>query len=323
MRKFFKVLLYIAGGLFLIVGLSAAYVSMRSLPKYEVKKVKVDIDYTPERIAQGEKLSSMLCKSCHYSEDTKRFTGRELTEAPQFGKIFSKNITADKEFGIGGWTDSELVYFIRTGIRPDGQYIPPYMPKLIHISDEDLNSIVAFLRSNHQWVQPHQRKVPESNPSFLTNFLVTIGAVKPFEFPSTPIAPPSTNDPVEYGKYIALYQLECFSCHSQDFAKNDYFTPEKSPGFFGGGNKMYTAEGEPISSLNITMHPKGGIGNWTEEEFVKAVKYGLLPGNQPTLRYPMIPYSNLTDDEAKAIYAYLKTVPQIDKKVERVVAKAE
>ena len=317
MRKFFKVLLYIFVGLILIVGLSAAYVSMRSLPEYEVKKINVKVEYTPERVMQGEKLASMLCKSCHYSEESQRFTGKEMTDVPQFGKIFSKNITGDKDAGIGSWTDGELVYFIRTGVNPDGQYVPPYMPKLAHISDEDLYSIIAFLRSNHQWVQPHKRVQPETNPSFLTNFLLTIGAFKPFEYPSKPIAGPDENNPVEHGKYIALNQLECFSCHSQDFAKNDYYNPEKSPGFFGGGNKLYTNEGKELQSLNITMHPDAGIGKWSEEEFVKAVKFGIVPDGQPGLRYPMIPYANLTDKEAKAIYAYLKTIPQLNNKVER------
>ena len=40
--------------------------------------------------------------------------------------------------GIGNWSDGDLIYLIRTGLKPDGQYIPPYMPKLVNISDEDL-----------------------------------------------------------------------------------------------------------------------------------------------------------------------------------------
>ena len=124
-------------------------------------------------------------------------------------------------------------------------------------------------------------------------------------------------DPVKHGRYIALSQLECFSCHSKDFAKNDYFSPEKSVGFFGGGNKMFNRDGKEIHTLNITMDENTGVGKWSEEEFVTAVKSGILPGNQPALRYPMEPYSNLSDKEAKAIYAYLKTVPTSSNKVER------
>jgi len=65
------------------------------------------------------------------------------------------------------------------------------------------------------------------------------------------------------------------------------------------------------------MDENTGIGKWTEDEFVKAITSGILPGNQPGLREPMQPYSLLTDKEARAIYAYLKSVPKINNKVER------
>jgi hypothetical protein len=111
--------------------------------------------------------------------------------------------------------------------------------------------------------------------------------------------------------------LECYSCHSKDFAKNDYETPEKSLGFFGGGNELYNQEGKKMVSLNITMDEQAGIGSWPEEAFIKAVKAGILPNGQPALRYPMIPFSNLSDREVKAIFEYLKTIPKINNKVER------
>jgi cytochrome c2 len=319
MKKVLRVLLVIVAVLIVVVAIGATIVSMRGIPKYEAQKIAIKIDYTPQRVENGAKLASMLCKSCHYNEQTNKLTGAELTEVKQFGKIFAKNITKDAEAGIGKWTDGELVYFLRTGVRPDGQYVPPYMPKLVHISDEDMNSIIAFLRSDNPLVAADKTKQPECEPSFLTKFLTNIGAFKPFPYPEKAIGLPDTTDPVKHGQYIALNQYECFSCHSKDFAKNDYFNPEKSEGFFGGGNKMFTKEGKEITTLNITMDEKDGIGKWSEEEFVKAVKYGIVPGNQPSLRYPMIPYSNLSDKEAKAIYAYLKTVPKQANSVERKI----
>jgi len=317
MKKFFKVLMIIVILLIVVVGIFATYISMRSIPKFAVKKIDVKVESTAARVERGTKLASMLCRGCHYSEATKKFTGRELSEAPQFGKIYSANITQDPVAGIGKWSDADIIYLIRTGVKPDGQYIPPYMPKLIHISDEDIHSIVAFLRSGNDWVQPYSLKMPASKPSFLTKFLVTIKAMQPFEYPTAPIPEPDTTDMVKWGKYISCYQYECFSCHSQDFAKNDYFVPEKSPGFFAGGNKMFTMEGKPISSLNITMDKNTGIGNWTEEQFINAVKSGIVPNGGHALRYPMQPYANLTDKEVKAIYAYLKTIPAINNRVER------
>src|SRR5439155_18277941 len=256
---------------------------------------------------------------CHLDPNTGKLTGREMKEVPQFGAIYSRNITQDPQYGIGKWTDGELVYLIRTGLKPDGTYLPPYMAKLTNISDEDLYSIIAFLHSDNPLVQPDKTVPPVTKPSFLTKFLCTIGAFKPFPYPTHTIMAPDSADKVKLGRYIAIGELECFSCHSRDFAKNDYLNPEKSKGFFGGGNELMAPDGDKIWSLNLTPDAETGIGNWSEEDFVKAIKTVVVPGNHASLRPPMTPFINLTDDEAKAIYAYLRTIPTIKNKVDRHV----
>src|ERR1035437_8524589 len=202
MKKVLKVLLIIVLVIAVLVGIMAAYINFRSMPKYAAQKVELKIEPTPARIEKGQKLASMLCKTCHYNPDTKKFTGKELIEAPQFGRLYSANITQDTTVGIGKWTDGELVYFIRTGIHPKRkEYVPPYMPKLIHISDEDLYSIVAFLRSDNNWVTADNTRQLATSPSFLTKFLVTIGAFKPFDYPKEPIMGPDTSNQLAVGKY--------------------------------------------------------------------------------------------------------------------------
>jgi cytochrome c2 len=312
--KTFGIIIAVIAGL---LGIAAFVISVRGFPSYEFKKVDIKVESTPARVEQGAKLASMLCRNCHYNNETHRLSGREMKEETKFGRVFIKNITNHPTAGIGRWTDGELLSFLRTGTRPDGRYVPPYMPKLVHMSDEDISSIIAFLRSDHEWVKADATMQPQSEPSFLSKMLTNIGAFKPFPYPDKQIPGPDTNNPVKHGEYIALYQLECFACHSKDFAKNDYYTPSKSEGFFGGGNTLNNLEGKPLSTLNITMDPETGIGKWTREEFIKALKHGQLPNNQPPLRNPMMPYTNLTDKEASAIFDYLKTVPVIRNKVER------
>jgi hypothetical protein len=317
MKKTIKILLIIFGVLAGLVGLAALAITVRGIPSYSFTPVTLKVVSTPIRVENGARLASMLCRNCHYNNETHRFSGREMKEETKFGKVFIRNITNHPEAGIGRWTDGELVSFLRTGTRPDGRYVPPYMPKLLHMSDEDLHSIIAFLRSDHEWVKADPTVQPQTEPSFLSKFLSNIGAFKPFPYPNHPVPGPDTSDPVKHGEYIALYQLECFACHSKDFATNDYFTPSKSEGFFGGGNTLNTPEGKPIRTLNITMDEETGIGKWTEEQFIRALKHGQLGNNQPALRAPMSPYTNLTDKEAAAILNYLKTVPKIRNKVER------
>ncbi|MGL6267334.1 MAG: c-type cytochrome, partial [Chitinophagaceae bacterium] len=58
-----------------------------------------------------------------------------------------------------------------------------------------------------------------------------------------------------------------------------------------------------------------GTGNWTEEQFINALRKKImkgLPGTRPMLPpMAMMPFDNLKDEELKAIFAYLKTVPPI------------
>jgi hypothetical protein len=317
MRKFFKVLLIIIVFIVVMIGLFALFVNYRKMPIYKAQNIEYQVKASPERIARGKKMASMLCFSCHFNSATEKFTGRLLSEAPQFGKIYSANITNDAVAGIGKLTDGQLLYFIRTGIKPDGEYVPPYMPKLVHIADEDLYSIIAYLRSDDKYVQANTTPSPKSQQSFLTKFLVTIKAFKPFDYPKETIPLPDTTNQLAWGKYITLYQYECYACHSKDFSTNNYGVPEQSAGFFGGGNKMFQLDGTPITTLNISPDKQTGIGSWSENDFANAVKSGIVRNNQPALRYPMQPYVNLSDNELKAIYAFMQTVPPINNKVER------
>ncbi len=79
-------------------------------------------------------------------------------------------------------------------------------------------------------------------------------------------------------------------------------------GFFGGNNKLLDANGEDIYSPNITFDPETGIGRWSEAEFVRAVRTGVRP-DRSMLRPPMAPFAEMTEEEAAAVFVYLKTVP--------------
>ncbi|MDQ2999741.1 MAG: cytochrome c, partial [Fibrobacterota bacterium] len=148
MKTFFKILGGLFLVLFLVVGGFLAYVAVDGIPKYPVNPPDLKVEVTPERVARGKIISSMLCSECHLDNKTGRLTGNRLPDLPaEFGPAFSPNLTHDKNAGIGSWTDGEIAFLLRTGIRRDGQYTPPWMLKLPRIDDEDIASIIAFLRS--------------------------------------------------------------------------------------------------------------------------------------------------------------------------------
>jgi mono/diheme cytochrome c family protein len=316
MKLFFKILGGIVLLLVLVVGGFAAFVAIDGVPKYKTNPPDLKVESTPERVARGKLIANMLCSQCHLDNATGRLTGHRLPDLPpEFGVAYSKNITHDKNVGIGSWTDGEIAFLLRTGIRRDGQYTPPWMPKLHSIAEEDIHSIIAFLRSDDSLVMADATPDHEAEPSFLAKFLCHV-AFKPFPYPDRVIVPPDSNDKVKYGRYLAVEAFDCFPCHAGDFKKMNEKEPEKSFMYFAGGNLMPDLGGNMRVTANLTPDPETGIGKWSEADFVKAVREGIRPDGR-VLRYPMARASELTESEVKAIYAYLKTVPPIRHELDR------
>ena len=315
MRRALKILGVVVAALVVVVGGFLVYVQIDGIPRYPVEKVTFRAEPTPERIARGKKLATILCAGCHMDPTTQRLTGKHMADAPEeFGVLHSPNITRHPTRGIGTWTDSELAYLLRTGVKRDGQYTPPYMAKLPHMSDEDLASIIAFLHSDDPMVEASDRLAPRTQPSFLTKVL-SHTVFRKLPYPDRPITAPPTSDRVAYGRYL-IFGLECYACHSADFKKMNVAEPEKSAGYMGGGNILLDLRRQPIRSANLTSDAETGIGRWSERDFVTALHSGFRPDRTP-IRYPMPPIPDLSDEEAGAIYAYLRAVPPIRNAFER------
>ena len=117
-----------------------------------------------------------------------------------------------------------------------------------------------------------------------------------------------TPDPtlVARGAYLTSI-LGCPFCHmpmgpnGPDFARA-----------FAGGLEVPEKFGT-WRAPNITPHKGSGIGGWTDEQIAAAVREGVRPDGSKL--YPIMPYPNynrMTDDDAKAMVAFLRTVPAID-----------
>jgi hypothetical protein len=231
----------------------------------------------------------------------------------KFGVAYSRNITKDKIHGIGSWSDGELAWFIRTGVHPKtGRFIPPWMPKLPHMADEDLLSIISFLRSDDPLVEPSNVENRESHAGLLAKGLVFIGAFKPFDYPSQPIPRPEISNKVEYGRYLANRVFDCYSCHSADFSTVDFDDPTKTVDYYGGGNELTNYDMMITASQNITPDMETGIGKWSEQDFVKSMSTGFRPDGS-VLKYPMMKLSHLSNEELSCIYQFLRTVPALHK----------
>jgi mono/diheme cytochrome c family protein len=181
-----------------------------------------------------------------------------------------------------------------------------------------VKDIIAFLRSDDPLVRPIKAKRPLSKPSLLTKALARFAFV-PIPYPKAPIVAPDTSDRIAYGRYLVQAKAMCFPCHSADFAKLDEKVPEKSAGYLGGGNAMPDENGRIVKTANITPDHETGIGAWSEDAFVRLLRTGVRP-DSTVIAYPMVPYPELSEDEARAIYSYLRTVPAIKNAVARPAA---
>ena len=216
-------------------------------------------------------------------------------------KIYTPNITSDKETGIGAWPDSVIARSLRYGVGHAGSALVDFMP-FQHLSDADLTAVISYLKT----VPPVKNKVPATKWKLLGTVLKAL-VIEPtgptIEIPQH-VAPGAT---VEYGKYLAESVANCRGCHTErDLKTGKYIgTP------YAGGFHM-PCEVNPaleVVTPNITSDAQTGkLANWTEEEFLQRFRKGKVI-HESTM--PWGPFSRLADDDLRAIYRFLKTVPPV------------
>ena len=123
--------------------------------------------WAQSQVERGKYLATLGdCVDCHTpgyffgKPDMTRYLGGSDVgfEIPGLGVFNGRNITPDKETGIGSWTDEQIATAITTGKRPDGRQLAPIMnyPAFVNMTKEDVAAVVAYLRT----IPPVNNKVP-------------------------------------------------------------------------------------------------------------------------------------------------------------------
>lgn len=246
----------------------------------------------------------VACGNCHTPKGPRgeipgmeQAGGFKIEEKP-FTAI-APNITPDKETGIGGWTDAQIIRAIREGVRPDGSIIGPPMPIEFyrHMSDRDVKAIVAYLRQ----VKPVKNKVAKS--------VYRIPLPKSYGPPVGSVADVPKDDKVKYGEYLARIGL-CMECHTPmgKGGRRDFENQFGAGGFHFGG-----PWGTVIAS-NITPDKETGIGKWTDRQIKVAITLGMRPTGEkmfPPMPYPY--FKNITREDLDAIVGYVRSIKPIHK----------
>lgn len=247
------------------------------------------VSASPELVARGEHLSTAIgkCVECHAAD----MGGTTFVDDPGLGRIAAPNLTTGRGGVLANYTDEELERAIRHGVRKDGTPLL-IMPseEYQHFTDEDLAAVIAYMRSR----PPVDREFPEKQLRFVGRALVTGGIVKhAYDLIDHERVAPARYEPsvsAEYGRYLANVG-GCTGCHGPGLSGGPI--PGAPPGF------------KPAS--NITP---GGIGSWTEADFFRALREGIRPSGTPIdTTMPWRLTAKMTDDEIKAVWAFLRTVP--------------
>jgi mono/diheme cytochrome c family protein len=129
---------------------------------------------------------------------------------------------------------------------------------------------------------------------------------------SAAVAAQAANGPVERGKYLVSI-IPCTDCHTPG---NLLGKPDMAR-YLGGSDVGFEVPGLGVFyGPNLTPDEETGLGNWTTEQIVTALRTGKRPDDRmlaPAM--PVHSFRNLTVEDARAIALYLKTLPPVHNKV--------
>jgi len=116
----------------------------------------------------------------------------------------------------------------------------------------------------------------------------------------------------ERGAYLATI-MDCTGCHT-----GGALAGQPDPALFLAGSDIgFLLPGLGVFyPRNLTPDPETGLGTWSAEEIIHAVRTGERPDGR--ILAPVMPYhsySVLTDDDAAALAAYLKSLPPVSHEV--------
>lgn len=142
----------------------------------------------------------------------------------------------------------------------------------------------------------------------MQKYAILVSLLCPTLLPAPASAAEST---VERGKYLATIG-GCNDCHTPGY----FFGKPDTARTLGGSDVGFQTPGGTFVGPNLTPDQETGLGKWTSEEIVTAIRTGVKPdGRMLADIMPWRGLSHLTDSDAQAIVAYLKSLPPVKNKV--------
>ena len=283
MKKVLKWIGIILGGLLLLIILAAVGLSIaggsRLNKTQEIQAETIPIPTDEAALARGEHLVQAACTPCHGSD----LSGQPLLDDPAIGTVNAANLT-----GLGQThNDADLVRAIRHGVGHDGrQLIIMPAESFINFSAEDLGAIIAYLKT----VPGIEDDLPEPELTFMGRIMLAagmFGQIFPAEYidHSQPFPDmPEVGANVAYGQYLSRF---CIACHGAELTGGPPLDPDSPP------------------APDLTAN--GQLGNWSEADFIAAMRTGVTPDGRQLdpESMPWESFGKFDDDELQGLWLYL------------------
>jgi len=272
---------------------------------------------TPQRLERGRYLFLGIagCAFCHSPHDANQTgnpivagqegTGRDMGAEGFPGRVVAPNLTPDPQTGLGSWSDDAIARAIREGVRMDGRALFPIMQyqNFRHMSDEDVASIVVFMRS----LPAVHHGLPRTEIVFPVKYLIR-SVPQPI---TAPVDGPDPNDVIQRGKYLVTIG-SCNACHTPQLRG------QKIAGLEYGGGFTLKENGMSATAANISPDATG-ISYYDETLFKQALRSGHVGARSLSPIMPYEVYSKLTDDDLKAMFAYVRTLKPVKHRVDNAI----
>jgi mono/diheme cytochrome c family protein len=274
----------------------------RRLATQEIDPSVPDVPPSAERVAQGAYLARAAdCVACHTQPGGKAFAGGVAFKLP-FGTLYSTNITADRETGIGQWSDDDFVRALHRGVAKDGRNLYPAFPYTSYtaMTHDDAVAIKAYLFSLptvHAPVTPNQLPFPFNQRWTLTFW-------KWLFLDEHRFRPDSTRSELQNrGTYLSTALGHCGECH----------TPRN---ILMGMSTRKTLAGAELSgwhAYNLTSDRASGLGEWTDAQLQQFLSTGHAQDHGPAAGPMAEVVENstryLTPEDVHAMVIYLRSLP--------------
>jgi mono/diheme cytochrome c family protein len=299
--------LFLAGGAF-------AWVSTTWQADYSaMPRPGITASADPVVVAQGEYVFNAVahCSVCHGGPqaasrrrgDRSPQTGGFPFHAGPFGTFVARNLTSDRETGVGAQSDADLARVIRSGVDHQGRFTPFMKFAVGPMADQDLAAVVSYIRT----LAPVRREEEPEVWGLLGKYLAAT-TLKPATQVPPPYVAAAAEPSAARGAYLANGPAACRFCHTRHDPMAG-FAEVATP--FSGGD-VEPDERDPASEFqapNLTPDPASSpLAAWDEGTFLRRFRAGSVFAGS---HMPWENLAELTDADVRSLYRYLRSLPPV------------